>query len=158
MTSIRRRSARPHGCCVIPSTCDLILAPEGRFVATCFVKYSREKPTRGLVIKNRRFGRPADRAISEYAPNFKNSMEHRQVLNPGEVADRFGLIGGNIFHGAMSLDQLFSFQSRTGSGELPHAGGRALSENVGTTLSTGSSRLASNPLVGRFFGKGLLPG
>jgi phytoene dehydrogenase-like protein len=48
--------------------------------------------------------------IAEYAPNMKDAVEHMQVLTPKDLEDRFGLLGGNIFHGEMSLDQLFSMR------------------------------------------------
>ena len=48
--------------------------------------------------------------IDEYAPNFRESVIERQVLTPYDLEQRFGLIGGNIFQGEMSLDQLFSFR------------------------------------------------
>ena len=45
--------------------------------------------------------------IEEYAPGFKSLVLARQVLSPADLEDIYGLTGGNIFHGEMSLDQLF---------------------------------------------------
>jgi phytoene dehydrogenase-like protein len=45
--------------------------------------------------------------IAEYAPNIKSIILHRQVLTPLDIERVYGLTGGNIFHGAMSLDQMF---------------------------------------------------
>jgi phytoene dehydrogenase-like protein len=45
--------------------------------------------------------------LDEYAPNFSRSVIDRQVLSPVDLEKRFGLYGGNIFQGAMNLDQLF---------------------------------------------------
>ena len=45
--------------------------------------------------------------IEEYAPNIRSIIEHRQVLTPLDLERRFGITGGNIFHGEMSLDQMF---------------------------------------------------
>jgi phytoene dehydrogenase-like protein len=45
--------------------------------------------------------------LNEYAPNFKNSVLHRQVLTPLDLERTFNLTGGNIFQGSMSLHQLF---------------------------------------------------
>ena len=45
--------------------------------------------------------------IEEYAPNIRRIIEHRQVLTPLDLERRFGITGGNIFHGEMSLDQMF---------------------------------------------------
>jgi phytoene dehydrogenase-like protein len=52
--------------------------------------------------------------LNEYAPNFEDSVIERQVLTPYDLEQRFGLIGGNIFQGEMSLDQLFSFRPAPG--------------------------------------------
>ncbi|MDQ3751723.1 MAG: NAD(P)/FAD-dependent oxidoreductase [Actinomycetota bacterium] len=110
-----RPSARPMVDCVIPSTLDPTLAPEGKYVATCFVQYSPERLAQGTWDEERdALGDRVIDAISEYAPNFKKSVEHRQVLTPVDLEERFGLIGGNIFHGEMSLDQLFSFRPAPG--------------------------------------------
>jgi phytoene dehydrogenase-like protein len=52
----------------------------------------------------------ADRCIdllSEYAPNIKQSILHRQVISPLDMEREYSLTGGNIFHGDMTLDQLF---------------------------------------------------
>ena len=45
--------------------------------------------------------------IEEYAPNIRQIIDHRQVLTPLDLERRFGITGGNIFHGEMSLDQMF---------------------------------------------------
>src|SRR5215468_578059 len=45
--------------------------------------------------------------MGEYAPNFRQSVIARQVLAPKDIEERYGLTGGNIFQGAMTLDQLF---------------------------------------------------
>ena len=45
--------------------------------------------------------------ISEYAPNIHSIVRERQVLSPLDLERRFGIAGGNIFHGEMSLDQMF---------------------------------------------------
>ena len=46
--------------------------------------------------------------VTRYVPNFKRSVVGRVVLTPLDLERRFGLVGGDIFHGALSLDQLFS--------------------------------------------------
>ena len=48
--------------------------------------------------------------LNEYAPNFKSAVIDRQVLSPLDLERMFGLTGGNIFQGAMTLDQLFVFR------------------------------------------------
>jgi phytoene dehydrogenase-like protein len=97
---------------VIPTTKDPTLAPEGTHIMTCFVQYAPYEPRDGSWDDGAREAlgdRVAD-TLNEYAPNFKDSVIERQVLTPYDLEQRFGLIGGNIFQGEMSLDQLFSFR------------------------------------------------
>jgi phytoene dehydrogenase-like protein len=59
----------------------------------------------------------ADRVIDGYnelAPNFKSSIVHRQVVGPYDMEQEIGLIGGNIFHGELSVDQLFHMRPAPG--------------------------------------------
>jgi phytoene dehydrogenase-like protein len=59
----------------------------------------------------------ADRVIDGYndlAPNFKASIIHRQVIGPYEMETEYGLIGGNIFHGELSAEQLFHMRPAPG--------------------------------------------
>ncbi len=51
--------------------------------------------------------------ISEYAPNIRAMVRERQVLSPLDLERRFGISGGNIFHGEMSSDQMFFPRSRS---------------------------------------------
>jgi phytoene dehydrogenase-like protein len=52
--------------------------------------------------------------IEEYAPGFRSRILHRQVLTPLDLERRFGITGGNIFHGEMSLDQMFCMRPVAG--------------------------------------------
>ena len=54
--------------------------------------------------------------VSAYAPNFKSSVIARQILSPLDLERKFGLIGGDIMHGAMTLDQLWSARPVLGHG------------------------------------------
>jgi phytoene dehydrogenase-like protein len=46
--------------------------------------------------------------VTRHAPNFRRSVLGTQVLSPLDLERDFGLVGGDIFHGRLSLDQLFS--------------------------------------------------
>jgi phytoene dehydrogenase-like protein len=48
--------------------------------------------------------------VNEYAPGFSSAIEHVHVLTPLDIERKFGIAGGNIFHGEMSLDQMFSLR------------------------------------------------
>src|SRR5207247_4176520 len=52
--------------------------------------------------------------IEEYCPNIRSIVEHRQTLSPFDLEQRFGITGGNIFHGEMSLDQMFVLRPLAG--------------------------------------------
>ena len=60
------------------------------------------------------FGDRVIALIEEYAPNIRNIIEHRQVLTPLDLERRFGTTGGNIFHGEMSLEQMFAMRPVAG--------------------------------------------
>jgi phytoene dehydrogenase-like protein len=108
-----RASAEPMVDSVIPSTKDPTLAPEGRHVMTCFVQYAPYRLGDGTEWDAAARDDLADRilgVIGRYAPNVPGAVIHREVLTPTDIEDRFGLIGGNIFQGEMSLDQLLSLR------------------------------------------------
>ena len=76
----------------------------------------------------------ADRMIDcydEVAPNFKASILHRDVVGPYEMEQEYGLIGGNIFHGELSVDQLFHMRPGAGLRRLPHADQGPLQRQLG---------------------------
>ncbi len=105
---------------VIPSTLDDSLAPPGRHVASLFCQHvAPELPADfpGGASWDDHKDAVADLMIDtvdSYAPNFKASVIGRQVLSPLDLERDFGLLGGDIFHGQLSLDQLFSARPMLG--------------------------------------------
>ena len=102
-------SARPMLDCVIPTTKDPTLAPEGKHVLTAFVQYAPYALAPGRSWDKERdvLGDRVVETIAAYAPNIADSVIHREVVTPLDLEQRFGLVGGNIFQGEMALDQLF---------------------------------------------------
>jgi phytoene dehydrogenase-like protein len=100
----------------IPTAYDDTLAPPGRHLMSIFLQYTPYRLADGR--SWRAIGEAyADRVLdllAEYAPNMKRIVIHRQVLTPLDLEERFGLTGGNIFHGELTLDQLFSFRPLPG--------------------------------------------
>ena len=97
--------------CVIPTTKDDSLAPAGRHILSCFVQYAPlELAGSSWVEERERLGDRVVALLGEYAPNLPGAVLHRQVITPADMEQQFGLLGGNIFQGEMSLDQLFSFR------------------------------------------------
>jgi phytoene dehydrogenase-like protein len=94
--------------CVVASNVDSSLAPAGKHIMTTFVQYVPYKLKRGTWDENRELlGDRVVRKIGEYAPNFAKSVLARQILTPLDLELTYGLTEGNIFHGDLSLDQLF---------------------------------------------------
>jgi phytoene dehydrogenase-like protein len=93
----------------LPSSVDSSLAPPGHHIAQLFVQYAPYRLASELggwdAIKEAFADRCID-TVCAYAPNFRSAVLHRQVLSPLDLERRFGLTGGNIFHGAMSMQQL----------------------------------------------------
>jgi phytoene dehydrogenase-like protein len=101
-------SRRPYIDIVIPSLTDPSVAPPGKHVMSCFVQYAPYKLAEGTWDEKREsFGDTVVDTISEYAPNLKNIILHRQVVTPLDMERDFGLTEGNIFQGELSLEQLF---------------------------------------------------
>jgi phytoene dehydrogenase-like protein len=111
-----RPSERPLLECTLPSVVDPTVAPPGKHLMSMFIQYAPYKLREGSWDGELR-ERFADRCfdlLNEYAPNFKRSVIARQVLTPLDLERTFGLTGGNIFQGAMSLNQLFSLRPVVG--------------------------------------------
>jgi len=101
-------SRRPYLDIVIPSMIDPTLAPPGKHVMSIFVQYAPYHLKEGSWLDRREeFGDTVIDTLSQYAPNLKDIILHRQVLTPWDLEQEFGLTEGNIFHGELTLDQLF---------------------------------------------------
>jgi len=111
-------SRRPIVELLIPSTLDDTLAPRGQHVASLFCQHVAPQLPDGSSWDTHR-EKVADLMIdtvNAYAPNFKAAVLGRQIMSPLDLERTFGLIGGDISHGAMSLDQLFSARPMLGYG------------------------------------------
>jgi phytoene dehydrogenase-like protein len=110
-----RPAARPFSDSVIPTAFDQTLCPEGTHIMSLFTQWvpadwSGAPHTEELQAY-------ADRMIdcyNEVAPNFKSSILHTDIVGPYEMEHEYGLIGGNIFHGELSLEQLFHMRPAPG--------------------------------------------
>ena len=103
-----RPSERPLLELTVPTMYDPSLAPPGKHIMGIFLQYAPYTLREGTWDELREpFGDRVMSLIAEYAPNIRQIVEHRQVLSPLDLERRFGITGGNIFHGEMSLDQMF---------------------------------------------------
>jgi phytoene dehydrogenase-like protein len=117
------QDARDHGWSrqpvvevLIPSTLDDTLSPPGQHVASLFCQHVAPELPSGRSWDDHR-DEVADLMIAtvdSYAPGFASSVIGRQVLSPLDLERQFGLLGGDIFHGALSLNQLFSARPMLG--------------------------------------------
>jgi phytoene dehydrogenase-like protein len=101
---------------LIPSTLDDSLAPKGQHVASLFCQHVEPVLSKGRSWDDHR-DEVADLMIAtvdRFAPGFKASVLGRQIKSPLDLERDFGLLGGDIFHGALSLNQLFSARPMLG--------------------------------------------
>jgi phytoene dehydrogenase-like protein len=104
---------------LIPSTLDSSLAPKGAHVASLFCQHFSYKLPGG-----RDWRQETSRAIDlifstveSYAPNFRASIVGHSALSPLDLEEKLGLAGGDIFHGALGLDQLWAARPMLGYGD-----------------------------------------
>ena len=109
-------SKRPYMDIIIPSTIDPTMAPPGKHVMSIFVQYaSYDMPGYGNKGEQRdAFGNAVIDTLTEFAPNLKDVILHKQVLTPWDIEQQMGLTEGNIFHGELTLDQLFFLRPAPG--------------------------------------------
>ena len=101
---------------VISSTLDPTLAPPGQHVASLFCQHVAPELPDGSSWDDHR-ETVADlmiETVDRHAPNFKRAVLGRQIFSPLDLERTFGLTGGDIFHGALDLGQLFSARPMLG--------------------------------------------
>ena len=149
---------------LIPSTVDNTLAPEGQHVASLFCQQFAPKLPDGRSWDDEREA-AADciiDTVEAHAPGFRASVIARQIHSPLDLERKFGLIGGDIMHGNMTLDQLWSARPVLGNGSYraPIGGlymcGAGTHPGGGVTGAPGHNAamaiLADRSFVGRLFG------
>jgi phytoene dehydrogenase-like protein len=110
-----RAATRPFSDGVIPTSLDPTLSPKGTHIMSLFTQWVPSdwnlEPHRDDLEAY------ADRMVdcyTELAPNFKASIIHRDVVGPYDMEHEYGLVGGNIFHGELSIEQLFHMRPAPG--------------------------------------------
>ncbi|RPI46243.1 MAG: NAD(P)/FAD-dependent oxidoreductase [Betaproteobacteria bacterium] len=103
---------------LVPSTLDASLAPAGQHVASLFCQHfaPRLPDERSWDDERERAADAIIDTVTRHAPNFRRSVIARTALSPLDLERRFGLIGGDIFHGALTLDQLWAARPVLGHG------------------------------------------
>jgi len=114
-----RPSTLPFADICIPSVFDPTLAPEGKHVMSMFTQWVphtwNDEPHREELdaYADRLFAR-----MEAVAPGFTDSVLHRQVLGPWDIEHEYGLVGGNIFHGELTMGQMFHGRPAAGFADL----------------------------------------
>ena len=110
-----RFSPSPYIDAIFPSMIDPGMAPPGKHVMSCFVQYAPYHLAEGdWETQREAFGDAVVNTLSQYIPNLKKIILHRQVLSPWDIEKTIGLSGGNIFQGELSLSQLFFLRPAPG--------------------------------------------
>jgi phytoene dehydrogenase-like protein len=108
-------SRRPYLDVTIPTAVDPTMAPPDKHVMSIFVQYAPYQLAEGTWAEKREaFGDAVVNALAEFAPNIKELILYRQVLSPWDMEQMIGLTEGNIFHGELTLDQLFFLRPAPG--------------------------------------------
>ena len=114
-----RPSSLPFADICIPSVFDDSLAPAGQHVMSLFTQWVPHQYADAP--QEEQLAAYADRVIARVeavAPGFTDSILHRQVIGPHQMQQEYGLIGGNIFHGELSLGQMFHARPAAGYADL----------------------------------------
>lgn len=110
-----RFSRRPYIDIILPSMIDPDMAPPGKHVMSCFVQYAPYQLREGTWEQQREaLGDTVIDTLSEYIPNLKSIILHRQVMTPWDIEQTTGLSQGNIFQGELTLSQLFFLRPAAG--------------------------------------------
>ncbi|MGH2723832.1 MAG: phytoene desaturase family protein [Actinomycetota bacterium] len=106
-----RTSEHPYIEAVFPTVFEPGLAPGGKHVAACFTQFGPFELAEGSWDTEREaYGRKVIGEMARYCPGFEDAVEEMEVLAPPDIEERFGLLGGNIFQGEMTPDQMFSLR------------------------------------------------
>lgn len=106
-----RASEAPYAEGIIPTVYDDSISPSGKHQLQLFCQYvpaswaDEDRPQDLEAFADRVIDRLVD-----LAPNLRGAIEHRQVIGPHQMQEEYGLIGGNIMHGELSLEQLFAWR------------------------------------------------
>ena len=95
---------------LIPSTVDSTLAPEGKHVASLFCQqFAPTLPdNKSWHDEKANAANTVIETVNQFAPNFKESILGMSILSPLDLEEKLGLVGGDIMHGVMSLDQMWA--------------------------------------------------
>ena len=108
-------SRQPYLEATIPSLTDPTLAPEGKHVMSVYMQYAPYKlkgagPNGDWEAQRNALGQTVVQTLAQYAPNLPELILTHQIITPLDLEEKYGLTGGQIFHGELALDQFFTMR------------------------------------------------
>ena len=103
-------SRQPYLEAAIPSLTDPTLAPEGKHVMSIYMQYAPYKLKGDWEEQRNALGQTVVQTLAQYAPNLPELILTHQIITPRDLEDKYGLTGGQIFHGDLALDQFFTMR------------------------------------------------
>jgi phytoene dehydrogenase-like protein len=103
-------SRRPYLEAAIPSLTDPTLAPEGTHVMSIYMQYAPYKLKGDWEEQRKALGQTVVQTLAQYAPNLPELILTHQIITPRDLEDKYGMTGGQIFHGELALDQFFTMR------------------------------------------------
>jgi len=103
-------SRQPFLEAAIPSLTDPTLAPEGKHVMSIYMQYAPYKLKGDWEQQRKALGQTVVQTLAQYAPNLPELILTHQIITPRDLEEKYGLTGGQIFHGELALDQFFTMR------------------------------------------------
>ena len=103
-------SRQPYLEVTIPSLTDPTLAPEGKHVMSIYMQYAPYKLKGDWEAQRKALGQTVVQTLAQYAPNLPELILTHQIITPRDLEEKYGLTGGQIFHGDLALDQFFTMR------------------------------------------------
>jgi phytoene dehydrogenase-like protein len=103
-------SKQPYLEAAIPSLTDPTLAPDGKHVMSIYMQYAPYKLKGDWEQQRKALGQTVVQTLAQYAPNLPELILTHQIITPQDLEEKYGLTGGQIFHGDLALDQFFTMR------------------------------------------------
>ena len=103
-------SRQPYLEATIPSLTDPALAPDGKHVMSIYMQYAPYKLKGDWEEQRKALGQAVVQTLAQYAPNLPELILTHQIITPLDLEEKYGLTGGQIFHGELALDQFFTMR------------------------------------------------
>jgi phytoene dehydrogenase-like protein len=103
-------SRQPYLEATIPSLTDSTLAPDGKHVMSIYMQYAPYKLKGDWDQQREALGQTVVQTLAQYAPDLPGLILAQQIITPRDLEEKYGLTGGQIFHGELALDQFFTMR------------------------------------------------